>query len=267
MRRVLLTLLWLVTDSIVYLAAYGLAYGVKVGWILSTDLPVDTYLSAVAITVPGWLFVMVTMRNFSLSRGQATAKNLAYIAYACVIGMAGVALVFYFLNQLLFSRELLLLGGMFSVGGVFVWHATFDHLQRWLLRMGPPTYPLLIIGTNREAQRLVELLQRERSPITPVAILDGRGGGPKSVAGIPVVGKLNALEETIRRFHITHLVQCDQLEQSINLVSVCRAHGLTYLLLPFTLGVVEPYVPTETLGGKPVIAVHPRNAWWEWFFR
>jgi FlaA1/EpsC-like NDP-sugar epimerase len=266
-RRVLLTLFWLLTDALIYIGAYLLAYFVRVGWILSTDLPLRMFLGAVLLTTPAWLFVMVTMRNFSLTRSQRSLRSAGYIAYACVIGMAAFALVFYFQEQSLFSRKLLVLGGGFSMVGVILWHAIFDQLQRRLLQMGQPTYPLLVIGVNREAQHVTKTLLEKRSPFTPVAVLDPRGGGHKTISGVPVIGKLNQLEHVLREKKISHLLQCDHLEQSINLASVCRAHGITYLLLPYTLGVIDRSVPTESLEGSPVVAVHPTNAWWEWFFR
>lgn len=266
-RRIFFTILWLLSDAVVYAGCYVLAYFLKVGWILSTDLKFSTYLSAVLLTVPGWLFVMVTMRNFALSRSQASLKTGAYIAYAAIIGMAGFALVFYFLEQTLFSRQLLVLAGVLSAACVWAWHIIFDASQRRWLRMGQPTYPLLIIGLNREAQRIVQILQDQRSPLVPVAILTAKSGGPKDIAGVPVVGKLDKLEETLTRFAITHVLQCDHLEQSINLASVCRSHQITYLLLPYVLGVIEHQVPTESLEGNAVIAVHPRNRFGEWFFR
>lgn len=267
MRRMFLTSSWLFTDALVFAAAYAFAYFMKVGWILSTDLPFATFLSATLLTIPGWLFVMITMRNYGLSRIQRSTRNFLYIAYACMIGMAGFTLVFYFLKQTLFSRLLLLMGGLFSTIAVFLWHIVFDRIQRTLLRIGYPAYPLLIIGTSREAKRLVEKLQRAKSPFTPVAILDGRGSGVRDVAGIPVLGKLDKLEKVIQEKGITHLVQCDQIEHSINLLSLCREHGITYMLLPFVLGVIEDKVPTEALEGQQVVAIEPRTRPFEWFFR
>ena len=266
MRRSLLTLTWLLTDAAVFIAAYSLAYFIKVGWIFSSDLPFPTFLSVVTITVPGWLFVMITMRNFALSRIQKSIRNFIYIAYACAIGMAGFTLAFYFLKAAVFSRLLLLIAGIFSSILVFIWHIIFDRLQRISLRSGKPTYPLLIIGTNREAERLIQKLQKGLSPFTPVAILSGKGGNSNEIAGVPVLGKLNKLEEVLKEKRITHLVQCDQLEHSLNLLSLCRQHNITYFLLPFVLGVIEDYVPTEALEGQQVVAVE-HGPKWHWFFR
>ena len=266
MRRPLLTLLWLLTDAAVFTAAYSLAYFVKVGWIFSSDLPFQTYLTATVMTVTGWLIVMITMRNYGLSRMQKSPRNFAYIAYASVIGMAGFALSFYFLKQELFSRLLLLMAGTTSAVMIYVWHIIFDQIQRRVLRKNPPTYPTLIIGSNREAERLIQKMQSKKSPYTPVAILDGQGSSRPEISGVPVVGKLNKLEDVIREKRVTHLVQCDQLEHSINLLSVCRAHGITYMLLPFVLGVIEDQVPTEALEGQQVVSVGGKGGW-RWFFR
>lgn len=266
MRRLILTLLWLLSDAAIFIGAYCLAYFLKVGWIFSTDLPFDTFLSAVLLTVLGWLFVMITMRNYALSRVQRSMRNFLYIAYACVIGMAGFTLAFYFLKATLFSRLLLLMAGALSAMGVFLWHLLFDRIQRTMLRAGSPTYPLLVIGTNREAQRLIEKLQKAKSPFTPIAILDGKGSSLKDIAGVPILGKLDKLEAVIRDKKITHLVQCDQLEQSINLVSACTNYGITYFILPSVLGIVQQRESVAALEGQQVVTVEQASKW-RWFFR
>lgn len=266
MRRLLLTIAWLATDAAIFIGAYALAYFMKVGWIFSSDLRFLTYLSAVILTTPLWIVVMITMRNFGLSRVQRSFRNFLYIAYACLIGMAGFTLVFYFLKQSLFSRMLLLMAGALSTVAVSLWHIIFDRLQRAALRTGHPTYPLLVIGTNREAERLIAKLQQAKSPITPVAVLDGRGNGGKEVSGVPVLGKLDKLERVIREKRITHLVQCDQLEHSINLLGLCTQHGITYLLLPSLLGIIRQREHVEALEGQQVVVVEEKP-WWQWFFR
>ncbi len=265
-RRIILTFVWLLSDTLVFTAAYLLAYFLKVGWIFSSDLPFTTYLPATVMTAAGWIVVMITMRNFGLTRIQKHPKNLAYIAYACIIGMAGFALSFYFLRQTLFSRLLLLMAGVFSTVAIYIWHIVFDQIQRRVLRMNPPTYPLLVIGANREAERLIAKMQKKKSPFTPVAILDGKGSSRSDIEGVPVLGKLNKLEEVIREKRITHLVQCDQLEHTLNLLSVCRSHNITYMLLPYVLGVIEDHIPTEALEGQQVVAVG-HMASFSWFFR
>jgi len=83
---------------------------------------------------------------------------------------------------------------------------------------------------------------------------------------VPVEGKLNKLEEVIKKYGITHLIQCSDLEQSMNLLSACRSHGITYMMLPSVLGIVEGDERTEILEGRSMTTVRPPEPRWKWFF-
>lgn len=267
MRRPLLLILWLATDYVLFLGVYAFAYFLRVGWIFSTDLPFNDFMTAVALSGIPWLGGLVMTRTFSLTRRQRTPRNAAYIAFAAVIGVALVTTMYFFLFQQIFSRELLLTAFVLSAIATWAWHMIFGLLMRLALRSGQPSFPTLIIGVTRESRHLIELLQKRRSVLTPVAILDAAGAKDQSIAGVPVKGKLDKLEEILRNFQITHVIQCSDLEQSINLLSACRARGLTYMLLPSVLGIVEKDERVESLEGKAVTVVSPESGWWNWFFR
>ena len=121
--------------------------------------------------------------------------------------------------------------------------------------MDPPAFPTLIIGVTRESKRLIESLVKKRNPLHPVAILDGRGFAGAEVEGVPVLGKLNKLEEVLEKKEITHLIQCSDLEQSLNLLSACRNKKITYIMLPSVLGIVDRDEHVDSLEGMPVIIV------------
>lgn len=267
MRYRVLLLLWILSDFALFIASYALSYFFRVGWILSTDFPFDQFIAVTAAIAPLWLLVLSTTRTFHLTRNQATVRNALYIAYASVVGVALFTLGYYFTYTIFFSR--LLLGYAFIIHAVttWLWHITFDHMKRRVLRMRPPAFPVLIIGVTRESRALISRLNRRRSPLTPVAILDSTGVRDPEIDGVPVLGKLNKLEEVLGRFGITHLIQCSDLEQSLNLLSACRQRGLSYVLLPSVLGIVERDERVESLEGYPVTVVDPRGGVWSWFFR
>lgn len=267
MRRNLLLGLWLLSDYALFLCVYVFAYFLRVGWILSSDLPFGRFLTAVALSGIPWLAGLIMTRTFSLTRRQRTLRNAAYIAYVSVIGVAFVTLTYFFLYQQIFSRELLLTAFLVSALGTWAWHMVFGLLMRVMLRGGSPCYPTLVIGVTRESRHLLALLQKNRSVLRPVAILDAAGVKDAEIEGVPVKGKLDKLEETLRSMRITHVIQCSDLEQSINLLGACRAHGITYMLLPSVLGIVERDERVESLEGKAVTVVSPEAAWWSWFFR
>lgn len=267
MRRPALLLLWLATDFAVFVGAYVLAYFLRVGWIVSTDFPLDLFFQTVCIVAPLVIAVLAQLGVYRLLRVQTNARNIAHIVFACVMGSALFTLTYYFLHDRFFSRLLLIYAFSLSTFALIVWHIGFEHVMRQLLRTGRPVYPALIIGATREAARLIKRLNDEKNPITPVAILDGRGVKETEIEGIPVIGKLNKLEETIAKYRISHMIQASDLEQSINLLSACRSHKIVYMLLPSVLGIIERDDRVESLEGQQVTVVRPQEGVWAWFFK
>lgn len=266
MRYRFLLWLWLLTDLCVFVGAYALAYFLRVGLIFSSDFPFQPYILVVVLTAPIWLVVLATTRTFALTRSQSTIRNLAYIAYTAAVGTSIFALGYYFLYGYFFSRLLLVYALVLSVVVVWVWHMLYHAFLRAMVRRNPPVFPTLIVGVNRESRALIERLESSRNPLKPVAILDGRGCKDKEISGVPVLGKLNKLEEVLDS-GITHLIQCSDLEQSLNLLSACRQKKITYMVLPSVFGMVERDEKIETLEGQPVTMVSPKQSPITWFFR
>lgn len=266
MRRFILIALWLMTDVLIFVGAYTLAYFLRVGFIVSTDFPLNLFLRTVFLVAPVTVAVMAQLGVFRLMRNQSEKRNLAHIVFAAAMGSALFTLTYYFLYIAFFSRLLLVYAFMLSTGFFIVWHIGLEQVIRRFLRMGRPLFPTLIVGATREAQALIKELNNQRSPLTPVAILDAKGTKETQIHGVPVEGKLNKLEETISKHRITHLIQCSDLEQSINLLSACNNRNITYILLPSVLGMVNNTESIESIEGRQVAMVRPVKKWWHWFF-
>jgi len=240
--------LWLATDAVLFIGAYSAAYFLRVGPILSTDFPLDRFLQIALLITPVWIMTMADLGVFRLIRSQTDPRTISYIFFSCVLASALFTLAYYFIHDRFFSRLLLVFAGGFSFFFALLWHVAFDAWQRRVLRKDPPAFPVLIIGANRDAENLVKLLDERQSPLKPVAILDAQGTSKKEIAGVPVLGKLNVLEETIKKVKPKYLVQCSTLEHTINLIGVCRNHEITYCLLPSVLGIFggsEEFVRVE----------------------
>lgn len=254
MRRTVLLACWLLTDIVLFIGAYVCAYFLRVGFILSTDFPLNLFVEAVLMISPVWIGVMIGLGIFRLTRVQSSKKNMLHILFACIMGLSLFTLGYYFLFGQFFSRLLLVYAGGLSFLLTTIWHLAFDQWQRRTLRKNPPAYPVLIIGANREAERFIRLLNDKQSPLKPVGVLDSQGSPLKDIAGVPVLGKLNMLEEVIKTKKPTHLVQCSNLEHTINLVSTAKQHGLTYMMLPSVIGVVE-HQSMDSVEGQTMITV------------
>ena len=266
MHYPLLLILWLLSDVALFVAAYALAYFLRVGFIFSSAFPFDRFLAIAALTAPAWLLVLITTRIFGLTRNQTTVRSFAYISYSCLVGVALFTLLYYFQFTVFFSRLLLVYAFCLSVGIIWLWHSLFEHIMRSILH-SRREFPTMIVGITRESTNLIAQLNARKNPLTPVAIVDGRGSKETEIDGVPGVGKLNKIEEVIESHRITHLIQCADLEQSLNLLSICREKNLTYLLLPSVLGIVQRDERIDSLEGHPVTVVGPARGWFRWFFR
>lgn len=255
MRRTVLLALWLITDVALFIAAYIIAYFLRVGFIVSTDFPLDTYANTVVFVSSPWLLVMAGLGIFRLTRVQSDRRNLAYIFFACIMGSALFTLTYYFVYTAFFSRLLLIEAFVLNAAFTIIWHLAFDQWQRRILRRKAPAFPMLIVGITRETERVVAHMEDKQSPIKPVAILDAGGSPMKEIAGVPVIGKLNKLEDAIAQYKPTHLLQCSNLEHSINLMSACRQHGITYLLLPSVLGGINSKESVVFVEGQAMISI------------
>jgi FlaA1/EpsC-like NDP-sugar epimerase len=224
------------------------------------------FMIAVAIAAVPWLLALATTRTFALTRTQSTLRNLIYIIYASVMGTAFVTLVHYFLYDSLFSRLLLVEATVILIVATFVWHIIFEWILRMALNKSPASFPTLIVGLTRESRMLIKTLKEKKSPLSPVGIIVPEGTSEKEIEGVPMLGKLPKLEEALQKLGITHVIQASDLEQSLNLLGMCRTHGLHYLLLPSVLGMFERDQRIESLEGMPVITVSSDKTWWKWLF-
>lgn len=254
-----IVVLWILSDAAIFIGAYILAYFLRVGWILSTDFPFRNLLVIVIGITPLWLLILIALGVFHPLRNQKTIATLSHMSGAALLGVALFTLGYYFRFTAFFSRLLLIEAFFLSSIGLWAWNILMQEIIRHLLRSPPPSFPTLIIGATREAARLIQALERHKSPIVPVGILDSRGVQEERIAGVPVLGKLNMLDTVLIEKHITHLIQCSDVEHTINLLSACRAHGVTYMLLPSVLGIVERDERMESLEGFPVTVVKPKK--------
>ncbi len=258
-RHRFLLFLWLGSDALLFIGSFVLAYFVRVGWIFSSNFPFAPFLTIVIVTAPLWLIIQISQRTFRLTETQTDLRHFLSLVWSNVVGIALFSLAYFFAYDLFTSRLLLVEALLFSTIILWIWHMIFTFIARRSLWRDPAAFPTLIVGATREAAKLIEMLQRRKNPLKPVAILDGRGTSLMTLHGVPVIGKLDKLEETLERFHISHLIQCSDLEQSLNLLSVCRNRSLTYLLLPSVLGIVERDERVESLENVAVMIVRPQG--------
>lgn len=255
--------LTLVLDYLLLLGAFSLAYFVRVDFIFSTDLPFSAFFQVSMIAAALWLAALLVFRGYNPSIRFTRTIHLMKVVVAGVTGTAAFGLIYYFVQKAFFSRLLLVYIFIFGTGVMLLFHLGMQQLEKHLIRKGYGNIPVLLIGSNRAVKGFIHRLKKNTSPYVPVAILDGYGTSLKEIAGVPVLGKLNILEETVDKYDIQAVVQGDNIEQVVNIHHFCQKHRLNYFLLPYLFGTYQGDLQISVLE-RPVINPLPRTkTFWE----
>ncbi|MDP3975365.1 MAG: hypothetical protein Q8P95_00435 [bacterium] len=247
-----LRLLTIVLDYLLLLGAMTLAYFLRVGFIFSTHFPFWPYFKVSLLTAAAWIIVLLIFRGYSVQVRFSQLKHLSKVIVAGLTGTALFGLIFYFWQKELFSRLLMIYIFVLGTGLMTILHLLMVGVEKRLIQKGYGNIRLLIIGSNREVKSFIEKLKKNVSPYVPVAILDGYGTNQERIGGVPVLGKLNILEQTVEEERIDAIVQGDNVEQVINIVHFCKKHQLKYFLLPYLLGMYQEELSVSLIE-KPLI--------------
>jgi FlaA1/EpsC-like NDP-sugar epimerase len=248
-----------IVDYIALLAAFSLAYFVRVGWIFSTDFPFWPYFKVSLIVSLVWIGFFVVFRLYALQKRTDSKEHVARLILVNLLGTGTFILFFFSFRKLLFSRLILIYVFLISTLLLVLTHYFSEKIRGMYSRKSIGISRVLIIGTNRSASKLLQALRTLSSKHRPVAILDGYGSNKKEIAGVPILGKLNILESTVDKYEINEIIQVDNIEQALNIITFCQKKGLKYAMLPSLLGVFHDQIEVETLEFQPVVRLKDRK--------
>ncbi len=261
---VLSRLILVVTDYLLILGAFVLAYFIRVGWILSTDFPFSPYFKISALVSLAWIFFFVLFRVYALHHRTDTKGHFLRIFLANVAGIASFVILFFTLRKLFFSRLIPIYTFIIATFSLILAHWLAQKIRGKLTKKGKGVSRVLIIGANRATKELIKNLQEANSKHLPVAILDAYGSSLEEINNIPIAGKLNVLEKTIEKYKVDEIIQTDNLEQTLNIINFCQQKNLAYAMLPSLLGVFHNDIEVQTLEIQPVVRLKkPQVNLWE----
>ncbi len=254
--------LQIVVDAILILAAFALAYFIRVGFILSTDFPFPRYALIALITLPITLGLMFFARSYRLTQQALSLRHFQRIAYVSIQNVAVFMVLYYFAYRNFFSRLILVYIFAFTLALVYGWHLLFQWILKRNFQREVGVYRTLVIGANRPAEDIVGLLIGQRSHLKPVAVINAHGGQKTHLHGVPVVGKMDRFERAVAENNIDVILQADHLEQSLNIINYALANHLLYVMPPELLGVFQGHQRVEEVEGVPLLKVEKRRRWW-----
>ncbi len=261
-NQILQRLFEIFIDAILVILGFVGAYYMRIGQLQSSDFPFAPYFELALVFVPIFLILLVWFGMYSLRE-----KSLIEIARICInvalIGALLFPLIFFFRREIFFSRLIPLYIWLFAAALLFGFHTLMHVIAIKRHQLGKNALRTLVVGNGRAAASIIAKLRNSGSRFQPVAILAPFGGGDKSIEGVPVLGKLDALERIVEREKIGAIVQTEAGEQTINLLSFAEGKYLEFLLAPEVLGAFRRNLMSEEIAGMPFLRhrISPLFGW------
>lgn len=235
-------------DILLIPLAFAISYFLRIGPYLSTDFPFAPYFSLAVFMTPMFLFFLTWSGLYTLEE-KRPMELLRMVSVSCLAGSMLFVLIFFFKREIFFSRLILLYVWGISTLFLFAFHLTIQHIWAQRYRQGKDVLRTLFIGNGKSAVSLAEQLQKSCSRFQPVAALAPYGGGEKNIAtGVPVLGKLDALERVCREERIDAILQTEAPEQTPNLLLFAEGKYLEFLLATSVIGAFRSQFKLEHAG-------------------
>jgi len=271
-----LKIIQIIVDGLLILAAFAIAYFLRISFSFSSDLPFiiwngyffsgefsfQNYFLIALITTPFTLMFMFFIRAYKLNQQIISWRHIQRLTFVALENVFLFMVLYYFTFREFFSRLILVYVLILTFALTYSWHVLFKWIMQKSSEKEMGVYRTLIIGTNRPAKEIIGMLIRSKSHIKPVAAIDAHGSKIDVVHGIPVVGKMNRFEKTIADHDIDMILQVDHLEQALNIINYALSNNIKYMMPPELLGIFQGHQMLEEIEGMPFLKVHRNKEWW-----
>jgi exopolysaccharide biosynthesis polyprenyl glycosylphosphotransferase len=140
-----------------------------------------------------------------------------------------------------------------------LFHFTARAAQMWVRARGINLIPTLVVGRGREATLCIQEMQARRSlGYRVIGVIDvADTGGPAEFEGVPVVGDLRGLSETIRETGANEVIITDPNVPPDTLFEVMmaggRRQGIEFRIAPNLFNSLPHKTEVDQIGALPMI--------------
>ncbi len=256
------SLILVLADTLILLAAFSLAYVIRVNFdnrpLLSTVYALD-YLQAFAVILPVWILIFASLGLYSSSTYNRRLVEWGKIAIGAFIGILVVIGWEYISGKHIFPARLV---AVYSFGGSFLLLVLGREILRFmrslLFRFGRGINRVLIVGNSAATRDIADNLSfTHRSGYKIVAI-----AGPAKIipSGLDVehFSTVESALKKLRELRITTIIQTDlydSAERNQQILGAAQANHISYNFIP---GEPEFYTGKNTVDvflGYPMISV------------
>jgi exopolysaccharide biosynthesis polyprenyl glycosylphosphotransferase len=211
-QRTILRIALILLDSVLVLAAFRIAYWFRFDIQLTLAPEVvplaDFYPKLAFALFPTWILLFAFFRLYDFQYLLGGVAEYARIFHASTVGMMLVILTTFLIPEFVVSRLWVIAAWMGSLILVTLGRFFLRRLVYLLRERGYLLVPALIVGTNSEAQSLIDDLKVWRSSgIRIVGIVEGASDATvMHRSSFPVLGSLDDITEIIEKYGVEEII-------------------------------------------------------------
>ncbi len=255
-------------DAVMIFLAFVGAYYFRLGTFSHSEFLFSDYISMGLMTIPLWLLILAYQGRYTLFE-KSLSENFRIAMISSLLASLIFPMMFYFTNERFFSRGIIFL--LFFLGTALLFFLSYlsRKYSQYQALHNHNISKMLVIGANKSAEKIITNLIENASYHKPVAVLTPYGSKKKEFSGVPVLGKLDALEKIFLEKEIDEIFLCEGIEHSENLASFCRNKGIPLRTSFETLGISHEQTAAEDIEGTTFLSIYqsPLFGWGQFYKR
>ncbi|HID92294.1 TPA: hypothetical protein EYP45_04210 [Candidatus Peregrinibacteria bacterium] len=245
--RIYQKLIILLFDTIALFLSFTLAYLARLGTFSHSKFLFEPYIYMASLMVCIWIILLIISGRYSLKE-KSLFNESKIVFFSSLSASTLFPLLFYFKQDLFFSRGIIILLFIFSTLFLFSISVLYKKYTMFQASKNIGISRMLVIGAGKNAEKIITNLLKTQSIHKPVAILTPYGSKKKEISGVKIFGKLDSLERIFTSEKIQELFLCEAVEHSENLASFCQNKGVVLRTSLETIGINHSQIETETIG-------------------
>ncbi len=250
-------------DAIIIVVAYASAWAIKFETILFKEdigrLDIKYYFYALAMIVPGYLFLYAICRLYTPKRMHGQRYEIFNIVRANVFGLLIIIFILYQIKLIDFSRVMMFLFCGLNILYEVIARVFLRMLLRSIRRKGYNQKHIVLVGYSRAAEGYIDRIKSfPQWGYDIVGILDDNVEIGRSYRGEQVIGRVSDIESVLNANDIDEIAITLGLAEYAKLegtVAACEKSGVHTKFIPDYNNIIptRPYI--EDVQGLPVINI------------
>lgn len=275
--------LHILLDAIIIVVSFLIAYYLRFYSFLTyssifrvergTFYPLSVYVQSLYFIVPLYLIIYNQAKLYTPKRGKKKWTEFFHITYSNIFGLAFYFFYLYMLEEIHISRIFL---GMFTAINIILCSATrmsIAHALKIARRKGYNLKHVILVGYSRAAEAYIDrIFANPQWGYYIHGILDDSMEIGTRYKKVPVIGKLNQLEEYLTKMSLDEIaitLNIKEYEHLEKVVATCEKSGVHTKFVPDYYGFFPTKPYTEDLYGLPVINIRnvPLSNTFNWLIK